>query len=224
MAKKPYKLSKRLFALAGMVSSQHEHVWDTCCDHGYLGKNLLNRHASFVHFVDQLPHLMDELEQNLNSQSFLGQWQVHCCDAAKLPLNPNHRNLVIIAGVGGDLAIELIKAIEAKHDFAIEYLLCPVYHCFDVRSFLCDHKFKSIDEQIIKDKQRFYEVMLVANKKSKYGENPVSKTGEKLWQQSGSIPSQYLTKLIKHYEKRTLNDEQAAQPLAQYRKKLNELF
>jgi len=50
-----------------MVTSQYEHIWDCCCDHGLLGYALLSRLNAMnipcnIHFIDIVPPLMAELE------------------------------------------------------------------------------------------------------------------------------------------------------------------
>lgn len=38
-------------------------LWDICCDHGYVGiKALESSEFSEVHFVDQVPHIMERLK------------------------------------------------------------------------------------------------------------------------------------------------------------------
>lgn len=59
------KLNKRLKQIEQMVTSDYTHIWDCCCDHGFLGAALLSRQAAMnIHFVDIVPELMDKLEKN----------------------------------------------------------------------------------------------------------------------------------------------------------------
>ncbi len=129
-----------------MVATTYDHIWDCCCDHGLLGATLLSRQAApHIHFVDIVPELMRELENKLqhfypeNSEPESNtQWQVHCMDVTALPLQKfNGKHLVIIAGVGGDLMAELVKAIFQKNPtLDIDFLLCPVHHQFTLRQQL----------------------------------------------------------------------------------------
>lgn len=100
-----------------MVTSGYAHVWDCCCDHGFLGAALLSRQvSSTIHFVDIVPELMAELNGKLDRFYSSSAWETHCLDVAKLPLEQYEgKPLIIIAGVGGDLMIKFIDAINQKH-------------------------------------------------------------------------------------------------------------
>ncbi|QSA20815.1 SAM-dependent methyltransferase, partial [Vibrio furnissii] len=37
------KLSKRLQTIEKLVTQHYDHIWDCCCDHGFLGMTLLQR-------------------------------------------------------------------------------------------------------------------------------------------------------------------------------------
>ena len=49
-----------------MVKDDYYHIWDCCCDHGFLGASLLsNQKAKNIHFVDIVPELMSDIENKL---------------------------------------------------------------------------------------------------------------------------------------------------------------
>lgn len=148
------KISQRLQHINHMVQGHYDHIWDCCCDHGLLGMMLLKRNtANQVHFVDCVAPLMLQLTQDLQrffpkqafstghsvAQNTLGisQWQVHCLNAADLPIEQTditNTHLIIIAGVGGKLLIELVQALISRHGSRqIEFILCPVHHNYYVR-------------------------------------------------------------------------------------------
>lgn len=53
-----------------VMTSEYSHVWDCCCDHGFLGINLLARKAApYIHFVDIVPELINPLTDQLNQLS-----------------------------------------------------------------------------------------------------------------------------------------------------------
>ena len=143
-----------------MVEDKYDHIWDCCCDHGQLGIKLLARKAaSKIHFVDIVEPLMTELEAKLNKffpqNSEYQNWQVYCLDVGKLPLKntcKKSKQLIIIAGVGGDLLIELIRAIIKTHpEYNYEFLICPVLHHYKVRTSLDSLGFGLINEVLIRE-------------------------------------------------------------------------
>jgi tRNA (adenine22-N1)-methyltransferase len=204
------KLSNRLQQIEKMVTSQYSHIWDCCCDHGLLGCALLSRLdatdiRSNIHFVDIIPELMAELEIKLYRFYADTTWETHCQDVAKLPLAQyDGKHLVIIAGIGGDLMIEFIKAIYHQHkNVNLDFLLCPVHHQFSLRNKLIELDFSLTDEVLVEDNQRFYEIILVSSTSKKSRKiNPV---GDKIWQseskQQTEVVNKYLKNTLKHYQR-----------------------
>lgn len=213
---KKIKLGKRLQQIDSMVTASYDHIWDCCCDHGLLGIALLSRQAApHIHFVDVVPQLMRELENKLerfyserSEPKTNTQWQAHCVDVATLPLQEfSGKHLVIIAGVGGDLMTELVKAIYQKNPtLDIDFLLCPVHHQFTLRQQLIKFNFSLKTETLIIENKRFYEILLVSTFKNV--SNPHSKispVGYLLWQgrtpEQAKIAADYLKKTLDHYKR-----------------------
>jgi len=182
------KLGKRLQQLDKLVTANYDHIWDCCCDHGFLGSALLTRQAArVIHFVDIVPELMSALnyklnqfypEQNLNLQTGYDKstsdktfeesfWKTHCIDVNTLPLDSYSRtnqgkHLVIIAGVGGDLMCEFVSSICQQHpQLEIDFLLCPVHHQYTLRQQLISLNLGLQQEVLVEENKRFYEVLLV---------------------------------------------------------------
>ncbi|WP_428664864.1 tRNA (adenine(22)-N(1))-methyltransferase [Photobacterium swingsii] len=204
------KLSKRLKTIEQMVTPEYDHIWDCCCDHGFLGAALLSRQAANnIHFVDIVPELMDELESKLqrfytNSTS---NWHTHCLSVAALPLAQyKGKHLIIIAGVGGDLMITFIEAIHKMYpEMDIDFLLCPVHHQHSLRQKLNTLDFNLKHEVLVEDNHRFYEVIFVSSKSNQ--NNPVSLVGSHIWQADSDTQA----KVTKHYLKKTLEHYQRIQ-------------
>ncbi|WP_019615146.1 tRNA (adenine(22)-N(1))-methyltransferase [Psychromonas ossibalaenae] len=203
------KLSLRLQQIDSMVNREYDHIWDCCCDHGFLGINLLQRRAAkTVHFVDIVPDLLKQIEDRLNSDFAkklqLNTWHAHCVDAAALPVDLysneplKDKHLVIIAGVGGELLIELmLSLLERFSDYQVEFLLCPVHHNYKVRQFLIEQKLGLINESLICDNKRYYEVLHVAVD----APLPVSNVGSIMWDFNNKNHINYLDKTIQHYQR-----------------------
>lgn len=204
--KSSLKLSNRLQAIEQMVTSQYDHIWDCCCDHGFLGSVLLSRpEANTVHFVDIVPQLMAELDSKLHRFYPNSNWKTHCLDVAKLPLiHYEGKHLIIIAGVGGDLMIEFIEAIHKKHqDLNIDFLLCPVHHQFSLRQTLIALDFSLQHEVLLEENRRFYEIVLVSTTKDEH--KSVNPVGDIMWQSTSihqaDTAQRYLAKTLDHYQR-----------------------
>lgn len=201
-----FKISNRLQQIEKMVTSQYDHIWDCCCDHGLLGSALLSRpEGNTVHFVDIVPQLMAELESKLHRFYPSSNWKTHCLDVAKLPLAQYAgKHLIIIAGIGGDLMIEFIEAIYKKYkDLTIDFLLCPVHHQFSMRQTLIALEFSLKHEVLMEENRRFYEIVLVSTTKD--DNKRVNPVGDIMWRSTSShqagTAQRYLTKTLNHYER-----------------------
>lgn len=161
---------------------------------------------SQVHFVDVVPHLISQVQQRLNNQP-LNNWAVHCIDAAAINLVENKNHLVIIAGVGGDLLIEMVAEIIGKHkdvksSTRLDFILCPVRQLHKVRNGLNTLKLGLVSEQIVEDNNLFYEVIQVSNQATR----TVSLVGESMWDTSNPRHLAYRNTMIAHYEKQPNDD------------------
>ncbi|MDF1763632.1 MAG: tRNA (adenine(22)-N(1))-methyltransferase TrmK [Oleibacter sp.] len=225
------KLSQRLTLLKSIACdainhNHYDHVWDVCCDHGYLGEaileNTLLSHKSDVdtaeltlHFVDIVPHVLDTLEQRLTAQwpAFSRYWQCHCLDGAHLPFNHYQgRHLVILAGIGGDLMIHMIQSLLTRYpDLAVDFLLCPVHHQYALREQLIRSQLHLQSEELLEENKRFYEVLFVMKNTIKGSDvmpnipPALTNVGEKIWhannEQQLQVMQRYLDKTLAHYKR-----------------------
>jgi len=203
------KLSKRLNAINSLITQSYDIVWDCCCDHGFLGMALLERGiAKQINFVDIIPELMEALEQSL--QQFeqgksLPSWQVRCEDVAQIKLPTSAKQVIVIAGVGGDLCLKLIEQIIANNPQSLKHLsfiICPIMHLYKVRAGLKACNLQLDSEQIIVENKRFYEVLQVSFNAT----GTITKTGAHMWDTHNPQHHQYQQQLLDHYT-RMLNKD-----------------
>lgn len=218
------KLGKRLKHIESMVTTGYDHIWDCCCDHGLLGAALLSTQAApFIHFVDIVPELMQQLKNKLDrfyaqdpASASNSQWRIYCMDVAALPLQKfNGKHLIIIAGVGGDLMSELVKTIlQNNPTIDIDFLLCPVHHQFTLRQQLIQLDLNLLNEALIVENQRFYEILLVSSNINN-AHSTINPVGEIIWQSNNSeqskIAADYLHKTLEHYKRMRLNSDSDVQ-------------
>jgi tRNA (adenine22-N1)-methyltransferase len=202
------KTGRRLQQIEQMITKHYDHIWDCCCDHGLLGFSLLNAQvAETVHFVDIVPDLMTDIEGKLQNhwQGSQQAWQVHCLDAAELPLKQlaqTDKHLIIIAGIGGELLIEIMRALlPLCTSDQIEFVLCPVHHNYKVRQFLIAHQLGLINESLVAENKRFYELLHVSRQSLK----ALSSVGSVMWDFNNPMHRKYLDKTIHHYQRSTQN-------------------
>lgn len=180
---------------------------------------LQRRAADIVNFVDVLKQPMKQLElkcqQSFPSPEFL--WNVLCCDLKDIEI-PNRKNqLFIIAGVGGDKTIEFIQSIHSKTEaLEVDFLICSVHGNYRVREAMIELSFSLLDERIIKENKRFYELIYV----SKSAQSEISKTGDLMWDWDNSEHLEYLAKTINHFDKKARVDPGQYQKLLDAYRKL----
>lgn len=213
------KLSKRLHTLKTLISTQYDHIWDCCCDHGFLGRSLLEdeRHTAKVHFVDIVPELIEKLSKSLLDGSLCqSSWETHCIDTNQLPLaDYAGRHLVVIAGVGGDLTAQFSQSLISQFaQLPFDLLLCPVHHNYTLRQALIAHHTGLINEVLIEENKRFYEAILVTTKPQCAA--PLSPTGDKLWQENPSTAKRYLNTTLAHYQRMLKHDPSVSKIINAY--------
>ncbi|VAW63726.1 hypothetical protein MNBD_GAMMA09-2037 [hydrothermal vent metagenome] len=204
----PPKLGKRLNEIFELIKQAQENalyhsIWDCCCDHGYLGINILNEHlCENLIFVDQLPHIINQLTDTLTrfySNEADAEYKLIVADAGELNFDSQYRHLVVLAGVGGDVIIKIIDAIECNHpDVQVDYIFCPNSKQRVLREYLATQRFGLFSERLVCENKRYYEVIYIQGKTR---EN--SRTGEllsvpascKLWDQYNIDHQRYLKKI-----------------------------
>jgi tRNA (adenine22-N1)-methyltransferase len=218
------KISNRLQKIDSMISTNYQSIWDCCCDHGLLGLTLLKRKAAnTIHFVDIVPsltaHLESLLQKHFSTEDFAQRWQVHCTDVIKIPITAQDKQLIIIAGVGGELLIKFIEDLIkqffemslTKPTIEVEFILCPVHYNYQVRQALRNNSCTLIGEYIVTEKKRFYEVIHV-KKQFSVLENTtealheISSTGNTMWDLSTPSHQQYLLETVNHYKRMLLSE------------------
>jgi tRNA (adenine22-N1)-methyltransferase len=226
------KIGKRLQSLDKAVTRRYDQIWDCCCDHGLLGMLLLKRQAAkVIHFIDIAPVITDALTVRLqqyfpldSDNATQSTWRVHCSDVTALDLAKasaaEDTHLMIIAGVGGERTIDLMQAILNRNPtLTIEFLLCPVFHIFQLRQALAHWQLGLIAEQIILDKGRFYEVIHVA----KNLDQPIAPVGSLMWDCKSNSHRQYLEQTIAFYQRNAQDPKKNVAPvLKAYQSKLAE--
>ncbi|WP_371373351.1 tRNA (adenine(22)-N(1))-methyltransferase TrmK [Thalassotalea aquiviva] len=213
------KISHRLLNITEMISKPYQQVWDCCCDHGLLGLHLLeHKIANDVVFIDIVPELMQKLVKKLSSLEQrthnFPKWQVKCEDVGFITLDKALKQtpLFIIAGVGGDLTLELVRSICQRNDnHQLEFLLCPVHHNATLREGLTSLGFGLINERIVKENQRFYEIIHV----SQAINQPIVEIGSIMWDLTTPVHQEYQQKRLQHYQRRLNSRDQQTKAQAQ---------
>ena len=204
------KLSKRLTQIEALIGHDYTHIWDTCCDHGFLGTHLIaQQRAAHVHLVDIVPELISPLDDKLKalfSNAHNSKWQTHCIDVSELPLQHYEgKHLVIIAGIGGDLMIQCLKKLLSNHPTAdIDFILCPIRQLYSLRQQLIAFEMRLKQEVLVKENNQYYEILYVSRQKTSTTKesllSDITPAGREIWQ----AENEEQTKVIEEYREITL--------------------
>ena len=150
---KTVKLSARLQALADMVSEDRI-VCDVGCDHGKLAYNLLKSQVvDYVYISDisksSLQKAIDLLTRNNMNFTAI------CCDGLS-KYDGVELDECIIAGMGGEEIIKIISNSKAKVN---SYILSPQHNIIETKKFILGLDYKITFDIIIKDKDKFYNII-----------------------------------------------------------------
>lgn len=199
----PIKLSPRLnevFEIIAKIQTDniYTHIWDCCCDHGYLGMKVLSEsYCETLNFVDQLPHIMEQLSTNLKTFEF-NNYNVITKDAGQLIFDSKQRHLAIFAGVGGERTVELLSSIaEHNPNSNIDYIFCPSTSESALRQYLVAQNFGLAFESIICEKKRCYEVIYVRSPNTEVNLPSISSSCE-IWEEGNPEHKKYLEKINTH--------------------------
>ncbi|WP_415892038.1 SAM-dependent methyltransferase [Neptuniibacter sp. PT8_73] len=216
-------LSPRLNSILEMINGQYDHIWDCCCDHGYLGQAILEaKPEAKVHFLDVVESITSKLEKHLAGSDYSTErWQVHCEDLQQLRLalpenatNIQHRHLLIIAGVGGDLTLDMVQAVlQNNPNCDIDFLICPVRQFHKVRSGVKALGLGLVNEKIVKDGGRYYEAIHL----STLSDVEIPAVGGLMWDLANDDHQEYLRQNISHYQRmQAQGNEGVRKTLAEY--------
>jgi tRNA A22 N-methylase len=152
------KLSARLSAIAECVNPEVKVFWDIGCDHGQLGKNFLIK--SHVNFVDVVESIMTKLEQNLkkhNAQSYT----LHLKSGSEVELLNQADESVIIAGMGGFKAIEILNGILKQNTlYQSEFVISVHRDQGEIVNFMAGRGFQTYKNLTVFDRDIFYSVLV----------------------------------------------------------------
>lgn len=171
-------------------------IFDTCCDHGKLGiMALCYSKDYFVHFNDISNPIIQKLKIKLKSFDSK-RYTLKAQDAKQLDIDPDKPSIVIIAGVGGECALEIMQGLSQRNQAKKSYfIICSHYHSFELRLGLANLKLGLITEDFFFDGKWPYEMLVVS-----WGQDTkITPFSRKLFDLTNLSHRKYLSKMLKHY-------------------------
>jgi tRNA (adenine22-N1)-methyltransferase len=164
------KLTKRMKCFIDHAIKD-EALWDICCDHGYVGiKALETSQFSEVHFVDQVPHIMNRLDTLIKQYWRIKpehKYTLHLISGEDLEFDVE--GTMLVAGVGG-LTIKTIvsRLLEKNKLHAKRLLLSPHTDEKVLINYLDDVEFQhlySVTDKILMPEGKRFRPLYVLDRK-----------------------------------------------------------
>lgn len=157
---------KRLKTIVQFINEK-DIVADIGCDHGYLlkmaieDKNILKGYA-----IDNKIGPLNSAKSNLNSFSNIE----FILSDGLISVDKDDINCVVIAGMGGMLINKIVEDSLTKFDKIKKIILCPNRNIDKVRSFFNEKGFMIVDEDIVYEDGKYYEILVIEKGEQKLNE------------------------------------------------------
>ena len=130
---------------------------DIGCDHGYIAKAMLKSgKCQKVIIADISSKCLEKAQNLLKDEINLGSCEsvvsngfdkVNCCD------------LALIAGMGGQEIVDIIKRANAQNKLPDKLILQPMKNCDIVRSVAVENGYKIVFDKVFKSGKKFYNII-----------------------------------------------------------------
>lgn len=151
------KKNERISKIANFIPPQ-QFVADIGCDHGYLIiEAFKNHYIKKAQAIDNKEGPLTSAIKNLQNTKYFNQVEF-CLSSGLEKLNPNV-DVVVMAGMGGLLIAELLFKGSDKINNQ-KLILQANKHVHELRTFLWEQSFEIIEEEIIFEGEKYYEILI----------------------------------------------------------------
>lgn len=171
------ELSERLQAVADMVA-EGSRVADIGCDHGYTSIYLV-KEGKCPHIIamDVKKGPLERAKANISKYLVSDYIEVRLSDGTEA-LQEKEADTLLMSGMGGRLTIEILKRTFMRLGKDFMLVLQPQSEIFLVRAFLREEGIKIIDEAMVLDQGKYYQVMKAGREELWEGANGRSGTNQ----------------------------------------------
>lgn len=197
------QLSERLKKVISFVDAC-ECAADIGTDHGYVPIALVKQgivKKAYAMDVNEGPLL--RARANIKAEGLEDFIEVRQSDGLS-KLAAGDADTLILAGMGGELTVRILKNGKTVADSAKTLILSPHSEVFLVRKYLLSEKFEIIREEMIKDAGKYYTVIKAGHQKDsnlKPYDEAEYLYGRLLMRQADPVLWEYLTQAGQKYQK-----------------------
>ncbi|MCH4168319.1 MAG: tRNA (adenine(22)-N(1))-methyltransferase TrmK [Streptococcaceae bacterium] len=208
------KLSKRLEKVASFVP-KNARLADIGSDHAYLPVYLAkSKQISYAIAGEVVAGPFESARHEVESQALTSKIQVRLANGLAAIQPDDQINTITIAGMGGQLISEILKANPEKLEGVARLILQPNVGEYGLRRWLNQNNYKIVAEAILQEHQKIYEVIIVEKGNQKLTEKALF-FGPFLMQEKSTV-------FIEKWQHELLNKKRILEKLKQA-KQINEL-
>ena len=200
------ELSKRLSAVAGLVSSGLV-VADVGTDHGYIPIYLLESgkcEKAFAMDVNEGP--LKRARDHIAIHGLSRKIELRLSDGVRA-LQPGECECVVIAGMGGGLAVKIMEEGKEVFHSLKEFVLQPQSELAKVRKYLLDEGYLVMKEDMVEEDGKFYPMMKVTRGQDNEYTDIQLKYGKGLLKDNHPVLKEFLEKEVSSKERILVNLE-----------------
>ncbi len=161
--------SKRLLEIASLVP-KNSIVLDVGTDHGYVPVYLIEQSkAKYLIGSDISKGSLEKIQAYVARRGLSHKIDSRLGDGLEV-IRPFEVDTVIIAGMGGLLIQEILSNSKDVTNSINDFILQPMICAKELREYLNQHNFKIIDNRLLKEDGKYYEV-IHAKRGMEYVEN-----------------------------------------------------
>ncbi|MCF6466545.1 tRNA (adenine(22)-N(1))-methyltransferase [Clostridium sp. Cult2] len=218
------KLSSRLQAIADFVP-QNTIVGDIGTDHGYIPVYLMeNGVTKKVIATDLSKNSLEKINLFVRERKLENYIDIRLGNGLEV-LKPFEIDTVVIAGMGGLLIRDILDKDKEKRDSITNFILQPNIATKELRKYLYENNFEIIDEKLVKEDDKFYEVIYAKKGKSHIEHSIYYEIGEKLILNDDSLLKEFLEEKVAIIEKilQELKDKNTERSKERYKELSNKI-
>lgn len=187
------ELSIRLQAVADLVSEGLV-IADVGTDHGYIPIYLVETKKfkqAIAMDVNKGPLL--RAKEHIEAAGYTEQIECRLSDGVSA-LKPGECDAVVIAGMGGALAIRILEEGKEVFQTLREFVLQPQSELQKVREYLCRNAYCIVEENMVLDDGKFYPMFRVVNQTAPVYNAVELRYGKLLLEEKNAVLEKFLRK------------------------------
>lgn len=184
------KLSNRLQAIADFVE-KNTIVADIGTDHGYIPKYLIDKNISKKVIATDISYRSLEKTIDYINQFKYSRIIPRHGDGLEV-IKPFEVDTLIISGMGGLLIKDILDKDKDKTSSFTNFILQPNVASKELRQYLVDNKFKIMEEDLVKEDGKYYEIIYAKKGKDYIGKEIYFEISEKLIDKNHPLLNEYI--------------------------------